>query len=67
MADAPTIRPLTSDDRGAWAPLWEGYLRPLATDPRELWALLEFTKDNSLDNFRSDARTLREILQSLAC
>lgn len=46
--------------------LWESYLRPLAADPRELWALLEFTKDNSLENFRKDACTLREILQTLA-
>jgi sugar phosphate isomerase/epimerase len=46
--------------------LWEGYLRPLAADPRDLWALLEFTKDNSLENFRKDACTLRAILQTLA-
>lgn len=43
--------------------LWEGYLRPLANDPTEHWALLEFAKDNSLENFRKDAATLRAIIE----
>jgi len=61
-ADTLFVHPL-EDGRA----LWESYLRPLAADPRELWALLEFTKDNTVENFGKDARTLREILQSLAC
>jgi len=60
-ADTLFVHPL-EDGR----PLWEGYLRPLASDPRELWALLEFTKDNTLENFRNDACTLRAILRTLA-
>lgn len=61
-AETLFVHPL-EDGRG----LWENYLRPLAGDPRELWALLEFTKDNTLENFRKDACTLRAILQTLAC
>jgi sugar phosphate isomerase/epimerase len=60
-ADTLFVHPL-EDGRA----LWESYLRPLAADPRELWALLEFTKDNNVENFQKDARTLHRILQSLA-
>jgi len=43
--------------------VWEGYLRPLAEDPAEHWALLEFAKDNSVENFRQDAATLRSLIE----
>jgi sugar phosphate isomerase/epimerase len=43
--------------------LWEGYLRPLADDSAEHWALLEFAKDNSIENFRKDAVTLRSMIE----
>jgi sugar phosphate isomerase/epimerase len=46
--------------------LWESYLRPLAEDPSEHWALLEFAKDNSVENFQKDAATLRAIIEHLS-
>jgi len=43
--------------------MWEAYLRPLAEDSSEHWALLEFTKDNSVESFRKDAVTLRTMIE----
>ena len=48
---------------GAWSGfLAEAAAAPLPADLPQRWALLEFVKDDSLDQFRQDAETLLQLL-----
>jgi sugar phosphate isomerase/epimerase len=42
---------------------WKRFLAPVKALPGERWALLEFVKDNSLQQFREDARTLKNLIE----
>jgi len=44
---------------------WHDYLRAADTNGKTRYALLEFVRDDSLDAFREDAETLKEIATSL--
>jgi hypothetical protein len=50
----------------AGAPHWRAFFQILAESPGtepppDRWALLEFVRDDSLDQFRRDAATLRQL------
>jgi hypothetical protein len=55
-----TDRHLLSDGKERWTRCFE----ILAEDPKPRWALLEFAKDDLLDNYHRDARVLQELVQS---
>ena len=44
---------------------WHDYLRAVETNGKTRYALLEFVRDDSLDAFREDAKTLKNIVASL--
>lgn len=44
---------------------WTRYFQLLAEDPKPRWALLEFAKDDLLDNYHRDARVLHDLVQSV--
>ena len=43
---------------------WTRYFELLAEDPKPRWALLEFAKDDLLDNYHRDAKVLHALVQS---
>lgn len=43
---------------------WKRYFHILAEAPQPRWALMEFVKDDSLDQYHRDARVLTELLTS---
>ncbi|MCK5155818.1 MAG: sugar phosphate isomerase/epimerase [Spirochaetales bacterium] len=42
--------------------LWKEYFKIISTIDGERWALLEFVKDDSVENFYDDAQTLKRII-----
>ena len=44
---------------------WQTYLSEFAISGKDRFALLEFVKDDSIENFKKDAATLKELLKGI--
>lgn len=58
-----TVRPLSTEDRAAWQPLWDGYLRFYRAEPTPAWSDATFA---ALTGSRTDLTGLLAVSEDLS-